>query len=232
MKVSIVIPAYNEESTIKEIIARAEAAPFGFDAERELIVINDGSDDGTRKLLDEISGITVINFENNIGKGAALKAGFQRATGNIVLVQDADLEYDPADYIRLLGPFIDKQDKADVVYGSRFRGESRRIVYFWNDLGNRLLTFLSNMLMGLNLTDMETGYKAFRGEVIRHIAPTLKSKRFGIEPELTAKVAKGKWRLYEVPIKYHGRTYEEGKKIGWRDGIQAIGVIVYFKFFD
>lgn len=232
MKVSIIIPAYNEESTIKEIIACAQVAPFGFEAEREIIVVNDGSGDTTRELLDEISAITVVHFKNNTGKGAALKAGFQRATGDIILVQDADLEYDPSDYVRLLGPFVDKQDKADVVYGSRFRGESRRIVYFWNDLGNRLLTFLSNMLMGLNLTDMETGYKVFRGDVICRIAPTLKSKRFGIEPELTAKVAKGKWRLYEVPIKYHGRTYEEGKKIRWWDGIKAIGVIVYFRFFD
>lgn len=232
MKVSIIIPAYNEEHTIKEIIARAKAGPFGFDAQREIIVVNDGSNDNTRQLLNEIPGIITIHFEENKGKGAALKVGFERATGDIVLIQDADLEYDPSDYARLLGPFVDKQDKADVVYGSRFRGESRRIVYFWNDLGNRLLTFLSNMLMGLNLTDMETGYKVFRGDVIRRIAPTLKSKRFGIEPELTAKVAKGKWRLYEVPIKYHGRTYEEGKKIGWWDGIKAIVVIVYFRFFD
>lgn len=237
MKLSIIIPCYNEERTIAEIIRRAaeETRKLGF--EEEIIVVDDASTDKTQEFLQRLTNkadmrVRTFRQDRNLGKGAALKRGFMEATGDLVLVQDADLEYDPSDYIRLIGPFIDQKDKADVVYGSRFRGESRRIVYFWNDFGNRFLTFLSNILMGLNLTDMETGYKMFRGDVIRRIAPTLKSKRFGIEPELTAKVAKGRWRLYEVPIKYHGRTYEEGKKIGWRDGIQAIGVIIYFRFFD
>ena len=235
MKVSIIVPIYNEEATVREIITRAQAADFGFDAEREIIAVNDGSRDKTQELLDGLRGITVIKFESNKGKGAALKAGFMRASGDIILIQDADLEYNPEDYPKLLHRLADGM--ADVVYGTRFKGE-QRVLYFWHRLGNGFLTFLSNIFTGYNLSDMETGYKAFRREVLQCIAPRLHSERFGIEPELTARIAHSRnaagkrWRVYEVPIQYDGRTYEEGKKIGWKDGCKAIGAILYFNLID
>ena len=236
-KLSIVIPAYNEANTIEEIIRRSAEETRRLGLEEEIIVVDDASVDGTQEILKRLAENTDIQFriirqEQNRGKGAALKRGFMEATGDIVLVQDADLEYDPADYEVLLKPFSDSRTNADVVYGSRFRGNIRKVGYFWNSLGNKFLTFLSNMLMGLNLTDMETGYKVFRREVIQQIASTLMSRRFDVEPELTAKVAKGKWRLFEIPISYSGRTYKEGKKIGFRDGLRAIWVIFKFRFFD
>lgn len=237
-KLSIIVPAYNEEKTIEEILRASAASAASLAPEVEIIVVDDYSRDKTaervEQLVSSLNGVSLnlIRQDRNHGKGAALKRGFLAATGDIVIVQDADLEYDPRDYPVLLKPFLDDHTKADVVYGSRFRGEIRKVGYFWNSLGNKFLTAFSNILMGLNLTDMETGYKAFRREVLQRIAPTLESQRFDIEPEITAKVAKGKWRLFEVPISYTGRTYEEGKKIGWRDGLRAVGVIVYFRFFD
>ena len=236
-KLSIVIPAYNEASTIGRVLERVVAAARSLGIAEEIVVVDDGSADETKRVVDDATRalgayIRYLRQERNRGKGAALKRGFLEATGDIVLVQDADMEYDPADYKRLLEPFRDEHMRADVVYGSRFRGEIRKVGYFWNSLGNKFLTSLSNMLMGLNLTDMETGYKVFRREVLEQIAPGLTSQGFDIEPELTAKVAKGRWRLFEVPISYTGRTYEEGKKINWRDGAKAIWVIFKFRFFD
>ncbi len=235
MKVSIIIPCYNERNTIQEIIKRVRESSFGFEADREIVVVDDGSKDGTREILQGVAGIVLIPFERNQGKGVALKAGFQRATGDIVLIQDADLEYSPEDYPKLLRRFAD--GTADVVYGTRFKGE-QRVFYIWHRLGNGLLTFLSNVFTGYNLSDMETGYKVFRKEVLDAFKDRLVSKRFGIEPELTARIAHTRnasghpWRVYEVPIQYSGRTYEEGKKIGWRDGVKAIGAIVYFNLID
>jgi glycosyltransferase involved in cell wall biosynthesis len=236
-KLSIVIPAYNEAKTIGKLLESVIKELKHLDVVGEIIVVDDGSIDDTTRIVNTVSQILetpvrYIKFEKNEGKGAALKRGFMEATGDVVLVQDADLEYDPSDYGRLLGPFLHELDKADVVYGNRFRGESRRATYFWNYFGNRALTYLSNVLMGLNLSDMETGYKVFRRDVIKEIAPTLKCNRFGVEPEITAKIAKAKRRIFEVPITYHGRTYEEGKKIGWWDGIKAIFIILYFRLFN
>lgn len=235
MKLSIIIPTYNEARTIEEIVGKAagEAHKLGLDT--EIVVIDDASIDETgaitdRLAMDPLLYLRVVHQETNQGKGAALRRGFEEATGDVVLIQDADLEYDPADYSTLLQPIM--SGKADVVYGSRFHGTNRRKLYFWHRAGNWFLTILSNMLTNLDISDMETGYKVFRREVIRDITPRLRSNRFGIEPELTARVAHGKWRVYEVPISYYGRTYEEGKKIGWKDGFAALGAIIYFNIID
>ena len=222
-QLSVVMPCYNEAATIDAIVERVMASPHT----HELLIVDDGSTDGTR---DRLAGfddprITVLLQPYNQGKGAALRRGFQQATGEFVVVQDADLEYDPADWDLLLEPLI--RGDADVVYGSRFQsGRPRRVLYFWHSIGNRLLTLLSNMFTDLNLTDMETCYKAFRREIIQAI--TLEEDRFGIEPEITAKVAASGCRVWEVGISYSGRTYEEGKKISWRDGVSAIRCIVKY----
>lgn len=227
MRLSIVIPCYNEAKTIRTIIDAVRAAPTG-ELEKEIIVVDDCSSDGTRELLrTEIAPLVgqVVYHERNQGKGAALRTGFAAATGEIVLIQDADLEYDPQEYPRLLKPIL--AGKADVVFGSRFAGgEAHRVVYFWHMLGNKFLTLLSNMLTNINLTDMETCYKVFRREVLQKI--TIEENRFGFEPEITAKVAKLGVVIYEVGISYYGRTYSEGKKIGWRDGFRAIWAIVKY----
>jgi glycosyltransferase involved in cell wall biosynthesis len=229
MKLSVIIPVYNEEKTVKHVVERVRATPF----ETEIILVDDGSTDGTRKILAEMSevsgpGLVVHLQEKNQGKGAALRAGFGRATGDVVIIQDADLEYDPSDYPKLIQPILD--DQADVVFGSRFGGESHRVLFFWHFLGNRFLTTLSNMFTNLNLSDMETGYKAFRRSLLDGL--TFRSNRFGFEPEFTAKVARLRCRIYEVAIAYHGRGYDEGKKITWKDGFAAIGCIVWYRFFD
>jgi len=215
IKLSIVIPVYNEKATVESLLAQVVAAPLPEGVERELVVVDDGSEDGTLPLLRRLAEqgtlpFRLIEHERNRGKGAALRTGFAVTTGDIVLIQDADLEYDPCEYPGLLQPILD--DKADVVYGSRFLGGPRRVLFFWHYLGNKLLTLVSNMFTDLNLSDMETCYKVFRGDLVRGL--DLRSDRFGIEPELTAKVAKAQARIYEVPISYHGRTYAEGKKIG------------------
>jgi glycosyltransferase involved in cell wall biosynthesis len=223
-----VIPVYNEVETIKEIVSRVQAV----DLEKEIIIVDDGSTDGTREQIEEISlaqkNVRVFYHDQNQGKGAALRTGFEGTTGDIVIIQDADLEYDPREYPVLLEPILD--GRADIVYGSRFLGGPHRVLFFWHYLGNKFLTLLSNALTNLNLTDMETCYKVFRREVIRDIQ--FKSNRFGFEPEFTAKVAKKGFRIYETPISYSGRTYAEGKKIGWKDGVKAVFSIVWFRFFD
>jgi glycosyltransferase involved in cell wall biosynthesis len=228
MKVSVVMPVYNEVATIKEIVSRVQAVTL----EKDIIIVDDGSTDGTVELLEEISqsydNLRVIYHDMNQGKGAALRTGFAAVTGDIVIIQDTDLEYDPKEYPVLLEPILD--GRADIVYGSRFLGGPHRVLFFWHYMGNKLLTLLSNMLTNLNLTDMETCYKVFRKEVLDNIK--LKSNRFGFEPEFTAKVAKKGFRIYETPISYSGRTYEEGKKIGWKDGVKAIFCILWFRFFD
>lgn len=226
---SIVVPAYNERATVAELLDRVAAAPLPPGVEREIVVVDDHSTDGTRELLRELAGrgspaFRLVEQERNQGKGAALRAGFAAATGELILIQDADLEYDPRDYPRLLQPILDGE--ADVVYGSRFLGGPHRVLFYWHYLGNRLLTTLSNMLTDLNLSDMETCYKFFRRELLAGL--TLRSNRFGIEPELTARFAQRRARIYEVPISYHGRTYAEGKKIGWRDGFAAIWAILRY----
>jgi glycosyltransferase involved in cell wall biosynthesis len=231
MKLSIVIPVYNEKQTLEESVSRVLAVDTGLS--REIILVDDGSTDGTREVYPRLQQrwpdeTFVIRLQpRNRGKGAALRTGFGLASGDIVIIQDADLEYDPRDYPRLLAPIL--EGRADVVYGSRFVGsEAKRVLFFWHMLGNRFLTLLSNALTNLNLTDMETCYKVFRAEVVRSLRLT--SDGFTIEPELTAKVANGRWRIYEVGIHYAGRTYGEGKKITWRDGVQAIWAIFKFRF--
>jgi glycosyltransferase involved in cell wall biosynthesis len=229
-KLSVVIPVYNELHSLGELLRRVQAVAIP----KEIVLVDDCSTDGTRDLLRKIEAeqssdeIRVFYHEQNQGKGAALRTAFKYVTGTIVVVQDADLEYDPAEYPALIEPIVD--GRADVVYGSRFIGETHRVLFFWHYIGNQVLTILSNMFTGLNLTDMETCYKVFRREVIDEIGPTLRSDRFGFEPEVTAKIAARKLRIYERPISYSGRTYAEGKKITWRDGFQALWCIIRFRF--
>ena len=246
MKLSVIIPVYNERGFIEEVLLRVQAIPI----DKEIIVVDDRSVDGTRPLLEELdkaqsegkrdalvqNGKSRLSLENirflfqpeNCGKGAALRRGFEAASGDVVLVQDADLEYDPREYPKLLEPILD--GRADVVYGSRFTGSPQRVHFFWHYAGNKFLTLLSDIFTNLKLTDMETCYKVFRREVLQGI--TLKSNRFGFEPEITAKIAKGNWRIYEVGISYAGRSYAEGKKITWRDGVTALWCILRYNLFD
>ncbi len=223
MKISVVIPVYNEQATIREIYECIKAV----DIDKEIIFIDDGSTDGSRDILNGFSDefTRVVFHDRNLGKGAALRSGFQYVSGDIVIIQDADLEYDPAQYSKLIKPIL--EGKADVVYGSRFvTGDYRRVLFFWHMVGNSFLTLLSNLFTNLNLTDMETCYKVFRREILNKF--TIEEDRFGFEPEITAKFAKLRLRIYETGISYSGRTYSEGKKIGWRDGISAIRCIVKY----
>ncbi len=246
LTVSVIIAAYNERNFIEEILRRVQAVSVA----HEIVVIDDGSTDGTREWLTEmhrlqqageteaeilggcsrllLSNIHFLFQEHNQGKGAALRRGFDEASGDIFLVQDADLEYDPREYAKLIEPILD--GRADVVYGSRFLGGPQRVHFFWHYVGNKLLTLLSDIVTNLTLSDMETCYKVFRKEVIRGMR--LRSNRFGFEPEVTARIAKGRWRIYEVPISYAGRSYEEGKKITWRDGVVTLYAILRYRFFD
>ena len=229
MKVSIVIPVYNEKATIKEILRRVQAVKLGL--AREIVIVDDCSNDGTSDILKRLAkrpGLKIVFHDKNQGKGAALRTGFSRASGDIILVQDADLEYDPREYPRLLEPILD--GRADVVYGSRFLSGPHRVFFFWHYVGNKLLTTFSNMVSNLNLTDMETCYKVFKREVLQKIR--LRSERFGFEPEITIKLAKLRCRIYEVPVSYAGRDYSEGKKIGWKDGLAAVYHILRFGLFD
>ncbi len=231
MKLSIVIPVYNENKTLEKLLSAVKAVDLG-SIEKEIIIVDDCSTDGTREIFGKffVSEYRVILQDKNQGKGAALRRGFKEVTGDFVVIQDADLEYDPEDYHALLEPL--KKGLADVVFGSRFIGDKpHRVLFFWHYVGNKMLTIFSNMMTGLNLTDMETCYKAFTREAIIAIRDDLKSNRFGIEPEITARVAHKKMRIYEVGISYSGRTYAEGKKIGWKDAISAMGAIIKFNLF-
>ena len=236
MRLSVVMPVYNEAKTIEEAVRRVRKVPIS----KEVIIVDDGSTDGTQDILkrvaedsttpaDSQNEIAVFFQPENQGKGAAIKAGLARVKGDIVLIQDADLEYDPQDYVKLLEPIL--SGHADVTYGSRFSGGGpHRVLYFWHYLGNQMLTLFSNMITNLNLSDMEVGYKVFRTDVLKDI--DIKSKRFGFEPEITVKLAKKGCRIYEVPISYYGRTYQEGKKITWKDGIEALYTLIRFRFWD
>ncbi len=228
MRVCAVLPVYNEAATIEEIVSRVRATGRVV----EIVAVDDASDDGTRQTLErlarEIDELRVFFHETNRGKGAALRTAFAQVESELIVIQDADLEYDPADYGALLGPLLD--GRADVVFGSRFLGGPHRVIFFWHYVANVALTLLSNVLNNVNLSDMETGYKAFRREVLDGLV--LRSDRFGFEPEFTAKLAKRGYRMYEVPISYSGRTYEEGKKIGWRDALKALFAIVWFRLFE
>lgn len=236
MLLSILIPVFNEKEFFPEILGRVKATPY----DKEIIVVDDCSTDGTRELIRNLPGdgenggdgysvrIKKVFHEKNMGKGAAIRSGLAHVTGDIVLIQDADLEYDPAEYPKLLGPIL--SGNADVVYGSRFLGGPHRVLFFWHYMGNLFVTLLSNMMTNLNLTDMETCYKVFRKEMLEGIV--IKSNRFGFEPEITAKMAKRRARIFEVPISYYGRGYEEGKKITWRDGLKAIFTIVKYNIFS
>ena len=224
MRISVVVPAFNEADTVGEVIARVRATPY----EVELIVVDDGSTDGTWERLSALSdtpGLVLLRHDRNQGKSAALRTAFVRVTGEVVIIQDADLEYDPRDYPTLLEPILD--GRADVVYGSRFLGGTHRVLYFWHSVGNKFLTLLSNALTNLNLTDMETCYKAFRREILDDMS--IESDGFGFEPEFTAKVARRGLRIYEVPISYSGRSYAEGKKITWKDGVKALLTIIRYR---
>lgn len=226
MTVAVVIPVYNERDTIAEVLRRVYASPIT----DEVVVVDDASSDGTVERLSELQpqyGFKFLKHEQNQGKGAALRTGFAAVTAEVIIIQDADLEYDPHDYPSLVAPIF--QGKADVVYGSRFLGGPHRVLYYWHYVGNRMLTTLSNMLTNLNLSDMEVGYKIFRREILDKFQ--IKSHRFNFEPEFTAKVARHRLRIYEMPISYSGRTYDEGKKIGWRDGVAAISAIIRYRFF-
>ena len=229
MKLSVVIPVFNECKTIHLILEQVQAV----DIDKEIIMVDDFSTDGTRDRLKELEqeadNIRVLFHDVNQGKGAALRTGFQAALGDVVIIQDADLEYDPQEYPKLLEPIA--SGKADVVFGSRFAGgESHRVLYFWHSMGNRFLTLLSNMFSDMNLTDMETCYKVFKREIIQSI--DIKENRFGFEPEITAKIARKQCRIFEVGISYNGRTYDEGKKIGWKDGVRAIWCIIKYNVFS
>lgn len=231
-KLSIIVPCYNEEATIESVLAEIMEVNLG-KTKKEILIVDDGSTDNTRKILKKIvvknKSITLLLQEHNQGKGAALKRGILESTGDVVVVQDADLEYDPQEYRRLLYPI--ERGQADVVYGSRFiGGEPHRIIYYRNQVANKFLTMLSNIFTGLNLTDMETCYKMIRGDLARDLAKDLKAQRFGFEPEITARLAKSKARVYEIGISYYGRSKEEGKKIGFKDGVKAIWEIIYFNF--
>jgi len=225
VKLSILIPIYNESATVLEIIQRVQAVPF----EKEIIAVDDGSTDGTRDLLSRVEkdGVIVLHHERNRGKGAAIRTGLERATGDIIVIQDADLEYDPRDYTQLVQPIV--EGRAKVVYGSRFLGP-RMAMFFWHMLANKMLTLMTNVLYDAILSDMETGYKAFRADVIKNMK--LRSRRFDFEPEVTAKVLKRHIRIFEVPISYYGREYSEGKKIGMNDGFVAIWTLLKYRFVD
>jgi glycosyltransferase involved in cell wall biosynthesis len=227
MKISVVMPVYNERQTIHKIIEKVQQVNL----EKEIIIVDDCSTDGTRECLEELKDDTIKIFyhERNKGKGAALQTGFNHVSGDIVIIQDADLEYDPDEYHRLIRPIVSGQ--ADVVYGSRFlSGSERRVLFFWHYVGNKLLTYLSNIITNLNLSDMETCYKVFRSDILKKIR--IEQNRFGFEPEFTVKIAKEKLRVYEVGISYYGRDYAEGKKIGWKDGVAALWCLLKYNFFS
>lgn len=228
MKLSVIMPAYNEERTIEKILTKVDAVPI----EKEIIVIDDNSTDSTGDILSRLEGVMaglkVIRHDKNQGKGAAIRSALPHVKGEITIIQDADLEYDPCDYQKLIAPI--ESGYADVVFGSRFLGGPHRVLYFWHYVANKLITTFANMLFNVNLNDLETCYKTFRSEIIK--ALKIRSNRFGFEPEVTAKVIKAKHRLYEVPISYYGRTYEEGKKITWKDGLTAIFLLVKYRFFN